>query len=240
MKLGLGIGLGCAHSAGFKVTDLDNLIMYFDIASAALALSGTDVQSITKQAGSGNNPVGASGQEPVYDSNNNHINFPDANSELSYDGFSASTTHTFALKIRTPTSSVGGSKSIFGFGQILGALDFQARFSTAGTSNLALSYIQKDGGGSTPTLATLELDTNYLLLIEFTSISNCNLYVNDFSTITASFDPRDATDFDTATAFVFGDGDVSTNQQGWKLYNFVHTSDIFSSTEKSSLQSFLA
>ena len=223
--------------ANFSVTNntpedvipaLDNINIYIEATDSAKTYSsGSDVQTIAKVSGAiASMSRDAVGTEPTFTTD--HLAF-DTNDRLNYDAdYTAVTNRFIALAIETPATlpSWGG---LFALQNTSLTTDTKARLILR--SNGQLLWSQNQANGNQVIVSDITASRKMIVFLDFTSNTNCDVYVDAFSAPTISFDPRD--NWSGATVVNLGLGADDTLASGiGKLSAMFDTNDSLTAQER--------
>ena len=198
--------------------DSGNNIAYVEATDSVKTYSaGASVQAIATIDGSvASLSRDSASTEPEFATN--HLLF-DTDDRLNYDAdFTADDTHFMMLALETPSSlpSFGG---LLAFQNTSNSTDTKARLYLR--SNGQLLWSQNEANSNVELVSDITTSRKMTIMLDFTSNSNCDVYIDGYATPTLSFDPRD--NYEGATIVNIGLGADDTLGSGMgKLYALCH------------------
>jgi len=221
---------------GDPIQALDNLSFYIDARGAHKTMSGTEIESIDKIAGSiaSASEVDAGDHGVWVSSAVNGIGAFEyqSNTQMLYTGFTAGSTHSFGFVFEQP-SSVGNGDVLF-FGNSGGGTDNQAKIVVAGDNRF---YYANNQSSSAEVISDVQSNSQQTVIIfEFVSDDVLNVYHDGETTPSYSINP--VNDFNAWNSILLGArtaGAESSAYSGLRIGAYFHTTDVLSAIEKTDI-----
>lgn len=227
---------------GDPIQDLDNVVLYFDARGSVKTMTGVEVEVIAKIDGSvASAGEVAAGDNAMWDStafDGRGALLLNTGTRLGYGSFTAGGTHAIGFVYQEKYDVASASlETMFTFTSAAYASDTNARMSRGNDD--AYYWTANEAGGATQICPLFNPGSRHLILIQFVSTSECNVYVDDWTTPYVTFDPKNSTDYENWQHICLGArntiDDAAVNA---KMSAYFHTTDVLTSGERSSIQSY--